>query len=63
METKAKIVANWLPRYTGVPLKNFGRYILLTNFDRYVEEFAHWHHVPVHGRLAGRPVRRGCKVR
>jgi len=50
METKAKIVANWLPRYTGVPLKNFGRYILLTNFDRYVELFAHWNRVPVHGR-------------
>jgi AMP nucleosidase len=54
METKAKIVANWLPRYTGVPLKNFGRYILLTNFDRYVELFAHWNRVPVHGR--GKPM-------
>lgn len=50
METKKKIVENWLPRYTGVPLKNFGRYILLTNFDRYVELFAQWHRVPVHGR-------------
>ena len=50
MDTKQQIVANWLPRYTGVPLKQFGRYILLTNFDRYVEEFAHWHKVPVHGR-------------
>jgi AMP nucleosidase len=50
METKKKIVENWLPRYTGVPLRNFGRYILLTNFDRYVEQFAHWHRVPVHGR-------------
>ncbi|MDI1336774.1 MAG: AMP nucleosidase [Lacunisphaera sp.] len=50
METKKKIVENWLPRYTGVPLKNFGRFILLTNFDRYVEQFAHWHRVPVHGR-------------
>jgi hypothetical protein len=50
METKKKIVENWLPRYTGVPLKNFGRYILLTNFDRYVELFANWHRVPVHGQ-------------
>ncbi len=50
METKQQIVANWLPRYTGVPLKQFGRYILLTNFDRYVELFANWHRVPVHGR-------------
>lgn len=50
METKQQIVTNWLPRYTGVPLKQFGRYILLTNFDRYVELFAQWHRVPVHGR-------------
>ncbi len=50
METKKQIVENWLPRYTGVPLKGFGRYILLTNFDRYVELFAQWHRVPIHGR-------------
>ncbi|HTL68955.1 MAG TPA: AMP nucleosidase [Lacunisphaera sp.] len=50
METKKQIVENWLPRYTGVPLKSFGRYILLTNFDRYVELFAQWHRVPIHGR-------------
>lgn len=50
METKHQIVTNWLPRYTGVPLKKFGRYILLTNFDRYIELFARWHHVPVEGR-------------
>ena len=48
--TKQEIVKNWLPRYTGVALKDFGRYILLTNFDHYVELFAQWHHVPVHGR-------------
>ena len=50
MDTKQQIVTNWLPRYTGVPLKQFGRYILLTNFDRYVELFAKSHGVPVHGR-------------
>jgi len=55
MDTKKHIVENWLPRYTGVPLKDFGRYILLTNFDRYVELFAHWHRVPVRGR--GKPMR------
>ena len=49
LNTKQEIVRDWLPRYTGVPLKNFGRYVLLTNFDRYVEEFAHWHRVPVKG--------------
>jgi len=50
MKTRQAIVENWLPRYTGVPLKNFGRYVLLTNFGRYVELFAQWHRVPVHGR-------------
>ena len=50
LNTKQAIVKNWLPRYTGVALKDFGRYILLTNFDHYVELFARWHRVPVHGR-------------
>jgi AMP nucleosidase len=50
METKKKIVENWLPRYTGVPLKNFGRYVLLTNFQHYVQLFAQWHRVPVMGK-------------
>ena len=40
MKTKEEIVANWLPRYTGTPLKEFGEYILLTNFDGYVHQFA-----------------------
>jgi AMP nucleosidase len=50
MKSRREIVLNWLPRYTGVPLKKFGDYILLTNFQRYVQLFAHWHHVPVAGR-------------
>ncbi len=49
MKTKKEIVDNWLPRYTGVPLKDFGEYILLTNFDNYVRKFAEWHNVPVVG--------------
>lgn len=40
MNNKQEIVENWLPRYTGVPLKEFGQYILLTNFKDYVEHFA-----------------------
>ena len=40
LKTKAEIVENWLPRYTGVPLKEFGQYILLTNFINYVTMFA-----------------------
>ncbi len=50
MKTRKEIVENWLPRYTGVALKDFGEYILLTNFDRYVNLFAQWHRVPIQGR-------------
>jgi AMP nucleosidase len=49
MKTKEDIVNNWLPRYTGRELKDFGKYILLTNFDNYVKKFAEWHGVPVIG--------------
>ena len=50
MKTKEEIVANWLPRYTKRPLEEFTDYILLTNFNNYVEMFAEWHNVPVLGR-------------
>jgi AMP nucleosidase len=50
LETKNDIVNNWLPRYTGIPLKSFGQYILLTNFGHYVELFAKWHKVKVMGK-------------
>src|SRR5690606_20358715 len=56
MRTKAEIVSNWLPRYTGSPLKDFGEYILLTNFSNYVEWFAAWHQVQVVGRDKAMPV-------
>ena len=49
MKTKEEIVANWLPRYTGEQLKNFGEYILLTNFSNYVKLFAEWNNVEVIG--------------
>lgn len=49
MKSRREIVENWLPRYTGVPLAEFGGYVLLTNFDRYVQLFAEWHGVPVRG--------------
>ena len=47
MKTKAEIVTNWLPRYTGMPLEAFGDYILLTNFDAYLRSFAEMHSVPI----------------
>ena len=40
MKTKEEIVENWLPRYTGRKLEDFTPYILLTNFNYYVELFA-----------------------
>ena len=50
MRTKAEIVADWLPRYTGRPLAEFGPYVLLTNFTNYVELFAERYGVPILGR-------------
>ncbi|GAB1415223.1 AMP nucleosidase [Paludibacter sp.] len=50
MKTKQEIVENWLPRYTKRPLSEFTEYILLTNFNNYVEKFAEWYDVPVLGR-------------
>lgn len=50
MKTKADIVNNWLPRYTGLALDQFGEYILLTNFDNYVKMFAEWNNVPIIGQ-------------
>ena len=49
MKTKKEIVQNWLPRYTGTPLKQFGKYILLTNFSNYVDLFAEMNGVKVKG--------------
>ncbi|HKI87729.1 MAG TPA: AMP nucleosidase [Draconibacterium sp.] len=49
MKTKKEIVDNWLPRYTGKKLDDFGQYILLTNFQNYVERFAKQFEVPVNG--------------
>ena len=40
LKTKSDIVQNWLPRYTGMKLEEFGEYILLTNFQDYVNNFA-----------------------
>src|SRR4051812_8901006 len=49
MKTKQEIVENWLPRYTGQGLKDFGEYVLLCNFSNYVHRFAEKHSVPVVG--------------
>ena len=49
MKTKEEIVENWLPRYTGTELEDFGKYILLVNFSKYVEMFAEKFKVPING--------------
>lgn len=49
MKTKEEIIENWLPRYTGQALKDFGAYIILTNFNQYLELFAEWNSVPIIG--------------
>lgn len=49
MKSKEEIVNNWLPRYTGKKLEDFGSYILLTNFGGYVKMFADLNNVPVEG--------------
>ena len=39
MKTKLEIAKNWLPRYTGTQIDEFGDYMLLTNFHDYVTRF------------------------
>ena len=50
MKTKEDIVKDWLPRYTGTPLKEFGKWILSTNFQDYVDKFADRFNVPIRGK-------------
>jgi AMP nucleosidase len=50
LKSKEEIVKNWLPRYTGRPLEDFGKYILLTNFSKYLQMFSEWHdNAPIMG--------------
>ena len=49
MDTKEKIVKNWLPRYTGTPISDIGEYILLTNFKDYVDRFSARFKKPISG--------------
>jgi len=54
MHSYEEIVSNWLPRYTGMEIDQFGDYILLTNFGRYVEQFAERFGTDIYGE--GRPM-------
>lgn len=55
MKTKKEIVDNWLPRYTGTTLEEFGDFILLTNFSAYLELFSKWYKVPIKGKDKAMP--------
>ncbi|MBS2097901.1 AMP nucleosidase [Carboxylicivirga linearis] len=55
MKTKKEIVDNWLPRYTGRKLEDFTPYILLTNFNHYVELFSQWYDAPILGKNGNMP--------
>jgi len=50
LESKDAIVRNWLPRYTGVALEDFGDYILLTNFHSYLDDFSDRFGVEIKGK-------------
>jgi len=54
MKTKLDIAKNWLPRYTGTAIDDFGDYMLLTNFHNYVTKFAERFNCDVKG--IGRPM-------
>lgn len=55
MKTKSDIVTDWLPRYTGEAISNFGKYIILVNFQDYVNQFAEKHNVRIMGE--GKPMK------
>jgi AMP nucleosidase len=50
MKTKKEIVDNWLPRYTGTALEDFGEHVLLTNFGNYLDLFSAQTGAPIVGR-------------
>ncbi|MEM9659336.1 MAG: AMP nucleosidase, partial [Planctomycetota bacterium] len=50
MISKFDIAKDWLPRYTGMPLEQFGAYTLLTNFRSYVDRFADRFACKVYGK-------------
>jgi AMP nucleosidase len=55
MKTKEEITENWLPRYTGISIGDFGKYILLTNFRNYLDLFTSLQGVEVSDRNVPMP--------
>jgi AMP nucleosidase len=54
MKTKLQIAKNWLPRYTGTKIDEFGDYLLLTNFYNYITKFSERFKCDIKG--IGRPM-------
>jgi AMP nucleosidase len=54
MVTKLELARDWLPRYTGMAIDDFGDYVLLTNFETYFIRFVSKFNCNVYG--AGRPM-------
>jgi len=54
MPDRLEIARNWLPRYTGMQLDEFGDNILLTNFSYYLTEFAEMFGCTIRGE--GKPM-------
>lgn len=50
MIDKRQLAAEWLPRYTGMPIDQFGDYILLTNFEDYLLRFARQFNCQIYGQ-------------
>lgn len=46
---RLEIAKDWLPRYTGMPIDEFGDYILLTNFHYHLIRFAEQFHCNIRG--------------
>ncbi|MFT4603194.1 MAG: AMP nucleosidase [Arenicella sp.] len=55
MKTKEEIVKDWLTRYTGTELADFGEYILLTNFQGYLKLFSELYGVEIVGNDKAMP--------
>ncbi len=55
MKTKKDIVDNWLPRYTGTALEDFGEFVILVNFSKYLQMFADLHGVEIKGKDRSMP--------
>lgn len=61
MRNRIDIARNWLPRYTGMALDRFSDYILLTNFQTYVQRFSEKFKCEIHGD--GRPMQAATNER